>query len=217
MWEKRVPHEVLVGKPEASWEANCCSAVEGVPIIIWYPKVDHRVYKSPVLVPVITRASQVHPPPPILFMRSILMFSFHLRLHHPSERRPRFPTETVYALPFHAFYLSYSPHRSNLGWQGVKTLRISLLCNFPRPLINTSSLLDPNISTTPCSQTHRSPCSFLIERTQVSGPYRQNCIKLCRRLLRRQPFQRKVLCSVRSPFGRVGCHLCWKWSLSKFL
>ena len=45
-----------------SWEANCFSASQEKPRILWKPKVHYRIYKCPSLVPVMRQIDPVRAP-----------------------------------------------------------------------------------------------------------------------------------------------------------
>jgi hypothetical protein len=66
------------------------------PAILRNVKVDHRVHKSPPLVPILSQFDPIHTIPS--YLRSILILSTHLHLGLPSGLFPSgFPTNILYA------------------------------------------------------------------------------------------------------------------------
>jgi hypothetical protein len=45
---------------QINWEANCHSANQEIPLLVWNPKVHYLVHKSPLLVPVLRQMNVVH-------------------------------------------------------------------------------------------------------------------------------------------------------------
>jgi len=71
-----------------SWEANRCLASQEIPHILWNPKVNFRIHKSPPPVSILSQINPVHALNPSSW-RSILIFSCHLRLSLQSGLFPR--------------------------------------------------------------------------------------------------------------------------------
>jgi hypothetical protein len=71
-----LPHSLM--ELSLSWEAANCAATQGLPSILWSPKVHYRVHKSPTLVPIL---SQIDPVYTIPSCRSEVHFNIvpHLR------------------------------------------------------------------------------------------------------------------------------------------
>ena len=79
-----------------SWEANQSAASQGIPRILWNPKVHCRIHKCPPPVPILRSSIQSIRPHPTSW-RTILILSSHLRLGLPSGLFPSgFPTKTLY-------------------------------------------------------------------------------------------------------------------------
>jgi hypothetical protein len=78
-----------------SREAESHSISQEISRLLWNPKVHYRVHNSPSLV-LILRYSQSAPFNPI-FIRSIIILPYHLRLGLPSGLFPSgFPTKILY-------------------------------------------------------------------------------------------------------------------------
>jgi hypothetical protein len=76
-----------------------CSPQEP-PSILWNPKVQYRVHKSPPLVPILSHINPVHSIPSYL-SKILLILSTHLRLCLPSGLFPSgMPTNILYAFLF---------------------------------------------------------------------------------------------------------------------
>ena len=79
-----------------SWEANWFAASQGIPCILWNPKVHYRTHKRPPPVPKLGQPNPVHIPTSHL-LRSILILSTHLHLGLPSGLlHSGFPTKTLH-------------------------------------------------------------------------------------------------------------------------
>ena len=91
-----------------SWEPNRFSASQGIPRILWNPKVHYRIHNSPPPVPTLSHINPVHVPHPISW-RSILLLSFLLHLGLPSGPFPSsFSTKTLYT-PLLSPYVLHVP------------------------------------------------------------------------------------------------------------
>jgi hypothetical protein len=89
----------LLTELSPSWGAANCAAPQELPSILWKPKVQYRVHKSPPLVPILSHINPIHSIPS--YLRSVLKLSTHLRLGLPSGLFPfGFPTNILYAFLF---------------------------------------------------------------------------------------------------------------------
>jgi hypothetical protein len=80
-------------------EAPNSAATQELPSILWTPKVQYRIHKSPPLLPILSHINLIHTIRS--YLRSILILSTHLRLSLPSGLFPSgFTTTILYAFLF---------------------------------------------------------------------------------------------------------------------
>ena len=92
-----------------SWEANCFSASQEIPRILWDPKVQYRNHKCPLPVPILNQLDPVHNPRPTSWS-SISILSSHLRLDLPNDLFPSgFPTKALHTPPSLPYALHAPP------------------------------------------------------------------------------------------------------------
>jgi hypothetical protein len=75
-----------------------CAATQELPSILWYPKVQYRVPKSPPLVLILSHINPIHTSP---YLSIYVILSAHVRLGLPSGLFPSgFPSNILYAVIF---------------------------------------------------------------------------------------------------------------------
>jgi hypothetical protein len=92
------------------WKANSFSASQEITRILWNPKVQYHIHKSPPPVSIPSQLNSVHAPNPTSW-RSIQILSSHLRLGLPSGRLPSgSPTNILYAPVFSLIRATWLAH-----------------------------------------------------------------------------------------------------------
>jgi hypothetical protein len=79
---------VLTTELSPSWDAANCAASQEVPIILWNPKVQYRVHKSPPLVLILSHINPIH-------SISSCLSKIHVNIVHPPTRVGRLSKESV--------------------------------------------------------------------------------------------------------------------------
>ena len=121
-----------------SWEANRFSASQGIPRVLWNPKIHYRIHKCPPPVPILSQLDSVHNPASY-FMKihlNIILpttpgspkWSLSFRFHHqnPVYASPLSHTRNM-PRPSHRFY-----HPNNIGW-GVQIIQLLIMQLPPLP------------------------------------------------------------------------------------
>ena len=160
-----------------SWEANRFAASQGIPRILWNPKVDYRIHKCPPSVSIPSQFKLAHTPTPH-FLKILLninipsthrspQWSLSLRFPHRNPVDASLLPHTRYMLhPSHSSRF-HNPH--NIGW-GVQIISSSL-CRFLYSPV-TPSLLGPNILIKTIFSNTLSLLSSPNVNDQVSHPYK---------------------------------------------
>ena len=140
-----------------SSEANWFSAIQEIPYILWNPKVHYRIHNNLPAVPFLTHINPVYalrsfPEHPYLYYLPIYawafqMFSF-LQVSPPKPCIRLSSPHTCY-MPSHQIFLGLNTR--TIFDEQYRSLSPSLCIFLHYPV--TTSLLGPNILTTPYSQT----------------------------------------------------------------
>jgi hypothetical protein len=112
----------------SSWEAASCAATQESIRILWKPKANFRVHKSPPLAPILSQINPIHTNPSYLLLRSISKLTLGL----PSGLFPyTFPTNILHMIPLnpHSCYMPRPSHpswldRSNYTWKRVQVTKL---------------------------------------------------------------------------------------------
>jgi hypothetical protein len=108
-----------------SWEAASCAATQGLPSILWNPKVHYRVHKSPPLVSILTQIDLIHIIPSYLS-------KIHFIVHQPMSWFSQWSlsswlsTNILYAFLFSPFRATCPTHLILLDVQGSRLVNCSI-------------------------------------------------------------------------------------------
>ena len=162
---------------QSPWKANRFSPSQGIPRILWNPKVRYHIYKCPPPVPILSQIEPAYAPTShLLKIRSIL--SSHLRLGLQVVSFPQVspPKPCIHlSSPNHTCYMTRQSHYSRYNHQnkiewGVEIIRLLIMYFSPLPCYFV--LLSPYILlSTPFSNTLSLRPSLNVS-DQVSHPYK---------------------------------------------
>jgi len=153
-----------------SWEANSHSDSQGIPRLLWNPKVHYRVHKSQSLISILIQTHSIHNSLPYF-----PKINFNINFTFTSNSSAWFLPFRFSGLNFvgfaHLSHARYMPHPTQPPFDKAYNLWSSSLCSLLQPPATSSllgsillSTLFPNIPNL---------CPSLSVRDQVSHPYKK--------------------------------------------